>query len=1522
MLDFFKVDRHYRNQFGDNVFTWKQYARDEGIDRPDEGIDLVAKQRDGTRCGIQCKCYAPDGSIDLKAVSTFISACGTYDMKRRILVYTGEHITEKAEFHLKKNNCSILTSETLRSASVDWSRFPRLAARKPFELQDYQQKAFNKTISGFYNNDRGQLIMACGTGKTLVSLRVAEKVAPKSGLILYLVPSITLIQQSMRAWSENRKTESYYIGVCSDKSVAGEDGSITELECPVSTKPDDLKQYIGNRPPGKMTVIFCTYNSIQVVADALGRGAIDLALCDEAHRTIGGADQSFFTKIHENSVIKVRKRLYMTATPKIFTDKIRKAADAQEKKVYAMDDTEAYGPVFHELKFDEAVHKYKALSDYRVRIAFIDPKFMDPELQSSMANEEGLLPLSAQNKMVALWHSLLHPDYDEKKTRLLQRVIVFSNTINASKLFAGDIQTERKGDGFSDVVKKVKELKFTDRGVDVKHVDGKTRALERKKQLRWLEESNNDPNSCRLLSNARCLSEGVDVPALDGVVFMEPRRSMVDVVQSVGRVMRKHDTKDCGYVILPVAIPANEDINKTLDDGKTWKVVWEVLNALRSHDPNLAAQINQLILEKKISRDGRIGEKIRLASITDRPDDPEYQRFLDRFYSNMSSKLVEKVGDINYYDKYGKTIGDTAHEIQDRIKKKISSSAQMQRHLDHFHGGLRQIVNDDVTKDEAIRMIGQHIVMSRVFDMMFSGKFSSHNPMSQILEKVAGKFGLQEELERLEPFYADVAREISVIDTREKRQDFIKKIYSNFFASAAKDETEQHGIVYTPVEIIDFIINSVQVLLERNFGRGFDHRDIKVLEPFAGTGTFVSRLLESTHIGDNLYKKYKNDIFANEMILLAYYIAAVNIETTYSSLQNGKYVPFEGINYTDTIKHNARHREGQQHRQEQSNLSEDFAPIQKRMRYQKESHVDVIFGNPPYSAGQDDFNKDAPNKKYPVLDERIKNTYTVKIPHLGATAKTSLRDSYIRSIRWASDRIGKSGIIGFITNAGFIRSEAGAGIRARLEEEFNEIWCFDLRGKKGMEGDGRNIFEYVGQSTGGTTVSTVILLLVKNPLKQTHVIKYTKLESKYYSGKDKRDRVKELKSMSGINDWQIIKPDKHYDWLDQRRDEFSNYAPIGNKETKMGNGNAIFKTYSRGIGTSRDVWAYNSSKKTLTKNMNVHINYCVKHGPKKPKNIDSLQAKWTANLTTRLQQTLPKFQYDKMRISSYRPFFKQWLYFDFIFNESQGLMFKFFPEPDSENFAIIVPHKFAGEFSTFITNITPDLEIIHHGQCFPMYVYESKKRKENITDSALKEYRDHYNDMTITKQDIFYYVYGMLHHPAYKTKFANNLSRELPHIPMAPDFVAFKNIGQRLAKLHLNFDACNRYSLGKPRFNPKKFTKLDFGKKEAGRDDGRASIPDQSVIKADGAVLFENIPDIRYKVNGRTPTAWIVDRYRKTTDVASGITNDPCTGADIVGIIERAVYVGTESDRLIEQLPREFEPKNWKPKKTGMDGFL
>ena len=1507
---FLKTDKLYANRFH-KVWLWKSWPKNDGADT---GIDLIAEQTDGELCAIQCKCYADDGNLDMKTVATFLAKASSLKLKHKILVYTGDSLTNHAKKVLTDSKTTIITPEHFRQSSIDWTHFPNISIRKnPKKLRLHQQSALDDVLTGLKSHDRGKMIMACGTGKTMTALHIAEKYAGKGSVVLYLVPSISLILQSMREWSENSTIPHRYIAVCSDKST-GEDGTITELESPVSTDAETLKPFVKNSSPDHMTVIFSTYHSIKVIEDTMKGKKLHLVFCDEAHRTTGTEGKSYYTRIHDDKHLHVEKRIYMTATPRVYSDAIKSLGKRKDKIIYSMDDNEKYGPEFHKLNFFDAVHKHKILADFKVKIAIVDADKVDKDFQQSVADKDKSMPLDERTLLAAVWHGLRFPHDDESSPKLLQRVIAFCNRIDRSEMFAGVMKDPSNNDrSFVGVVNEINKVKKIKDSVEVRHIDGKDNALHRRKEMRWLDESSLDPGTCRIVSNAKCLSEGVDVPSLDGVIFLNPRKSVVDVVQSVGRVMRSAKGKDYGYVILPVAIPAGIKYDEAMNDNKTFKVVWEVLNALRSHDEEFAREINKLILDKRPEVTGNVTPRISVSVIGDDDSDKEP---ISTLFDKIKSKIIEKVGDVNYYDKYGQQIGKAANTIESRLKNKIEHDAIAKQEIQSLHTGLKTMINDAVSMDDTIKVTAHHMVLSRVFDSLFQGEFTSHNPISIAFDHVIKKIKFDEELEDLTDFYKDVDEELKNIKSRGSRQAFIKKIYGNFFESADKKSTEKHGIVYTPVEIIDFIINSVQHILKKEFNTEFNDRSVKVMDPFTGTGTFLTRLLESGFIQENMYEKYKHDLIANEMILLAYYIATVNIETTYQSLRKGhKYVPFGGISYTDTLKLNPRYRDDERHRTESTTLDNLFKSAQGRIRLQKSTHVHVIIGNPPYSSGQSNYNESNPNIKYDVLDERIGSTYAEKTT---VHAKNALYDSYVRSIRWASDRIGTSGIIALVTNASFLKSETAQGIRASLENEFDYIWCYDLRGNARTQGDlrrseGGNIFD------SGSRAPVAIILLVKTTKNKKCVIKYHDIGD-YITREEKLKIIQNIKSIQNIKNWNIVKPDKHNDWINQRDDKFTEYLPMGSSKSKSRIDHTIFRFYSRGIGTSRDVWAYNSSTNELSKNMKRHIVYCNTQNLNSPK-LDPKNAKWTNELSNRLKKQKSNFDKNKIRIALYRPFFKQNLYYDRTFINSIHRIPQFFPEKYSKNPVICISDKGKiGMFSTLITDITPDLHIIEQSQCFPLYVYENNKDKKlNITDSTLFEYRKYYSDKKISKKDIFYYVYGMLHHSGYKQKFTNNLSRELPHIPMAQNFWKFSNIGKKLTDLHLNFDTGNKYDLGKPKNNIKNFHKLSFGTIK--ENNKRKS--DKTKLFIDGVDLFDNLPNIEYTINGRTPIEWIVDRYKITTDKESGIINDPCTGFDIVSHIERAVYIGVESDKLINDLSKEeFEPKNWKPSKSGLDAHI
>jgi len=930
-----------------------------------------------------------------------------------------------------------------------------------------------------------------------------------------------------------------------------------------------------------------------------------------------------------------------------------------------------------------------------------------------------------------------------------------------------------------------------------------------------------------------------------------------------------------------------------------------------------AKEINSLILDKKTENTSSVTNRISVSILDDQNSDSPP---ISDMFEKIKSKLIQKVGDINYYEKYGAKLGDASRTVEARLRNKLETSDELKTELVKFHTGLKEIINDGIDENEAIRVISQHVILSRVFDVLFSGEFTSHNPISQILDKVSQKFGLSEELEELEGFYEDVKREVSEITTKEARQNFIKTIYGNFFTSTSKQETEQHGVVYTPVEIIDFIIHSVEEILNKNFDIGLNDRSVKVLDPFTGTGTFLTRILESGLITDNLYEKYKHDLYANELILLAYYIATVNIETTYSNLRkSGKYIPFDGMSYTDTLRLNSQYRENKRHRQEDQSLDGTFKIAHERIRNQRGAHVHVIVGNPPYSKGQSAFGNYNPNLSYPQLDKRIQDTYAKKTE---TSNKISLFDSYVRSLRWASDRIGDEGIIAFVTNSSFIDSTTARGIRACLMDEFNDVWCFNLRGNQRTQGEiskqeGGKIFG------SGSRAPVAIIFLIKNPKTKSHVLNYKDIGD-YLTRNEKLQIIKNAKSIEGVKDWIKIKPNKNFDWINQRIDKFNLYTPICIKKNKLNNENSIFKTFSLGIVSARDSWVYNFSKKEISKNMKHCIDYCNKQNLNKKDFDKKIHEKklvsWTYDLKNRLRKQKPVYAENKIRTALYRPFCKQFLYYDETFIERPRSFNTFFPEKNSKNIMIIIPTKSgANHFSPFITDTISDLHVLFNSVCFPLFVYDKEKKKmtSNITETTLKDYQTFYKDNKITKEDIFYYVYSLLHHKGYQKKYSANLGKEYPHIPMAPKFWNFSDSGKKLSSLHINYQDGKMYDLGNPKNKVLgNISKMSFGRKKI----NEKNVRNIQEIWVNGLLLFDNLPDSNYRVNGRTPMEWIVDRYRHTVDSNNKIVNEPLN-MDIVSLIKKIVFLSIESEKIINDLPTEFESSNWEPKKIGLDKF-
>lgn len=1178
---YFENDPVQRSQYT-KVWTFSDWAKENGLDGKDTGIDLVAKLADEDGyAAIQCKFYKPTHRVQKGDIDKFLSASGTKHFVRRIVVDTTEvDWGETAEATIASQVVPVVRIglNGLRDSAIDWSIFEasnevKLLNKK--KLRSHQQDALAAVEAGFKEQDRGKLIMACGTGKTYTALKIAERIAGKGKRVLFLVPSLALISQTVREWTKDTEIELRSYAVCSDTQVGKRRASandiaeiaIYELEIAATTDPKRLAERASSEDAERMTVIFSTYQSISVItaAQEAGLQAFDLIICDEAHRTTGvkiaGEEDSNFIRVHDNKYVNGLKRLYMTATPRIYGENAKAKAAEASVKLCDMDVEADYGPTFFTLGFSWAVEN-GMLTDYKVVVLAMDEALVNRSVQTRLA-EDNELKLDDATKIIGCYKALMKQGEDNDfgvDTKPMRRAIAFCKDIKSSELIArefGAVVDEFNGTSVIDDNDK-------DHAVcDVRHVDGTFNAKTRGALLHWLGDEI-DKNEIRILSNARCLSEGVDVAALDAILFLHPRKSQIDVVQSVGRVMRRADDqgKKLGYVILPIVIPANKTPEQALDDNENYRVVWQILNALRAHDDRFDATINKLELTndtggqieviavadnlpaQRTHAEGAGLGKGGASDDVDFGDDKTQRRteeqlkfIFDEFPAAIRAKIVQKCGRRTYWEDWAKDIGKIAQKHIERINAILDTGAEERGVFEEFLTEIRDDLNAAVTEDEAIEMLAQHLITKPVFDALFEDyNFAAQNPVSQAMQKVVSVLepkNIQKEAEDLEGFYASVRRRASGIDSAEGKQKIIVELYDKFFKTAFPKLTEKLGIVYTPVEVVDFIIHSVNDILQKEFGETVGSRNVHIIDPFTGTGTFVTRLLQSGLIdAADMEYKYKNEIHANEIVLLAYYIAAINIEATYHSISGNDYTPFTGICLTDTFEMY----------ESDDMVAALMADNSERRTRQKELDIRVIIGNPPYNVADT-------GVEYKDLNARLADTYVARTK---AANKNSLYDSYVKAIRWASDRIGDSGVVGFVTNGGWIDGNAMDGMRKCLQEEFTNIYVFNLRGNQRTSGElskreGGKIF---GQ---GSRAQVAVFFLVKNPNATAHGNIYYNDIGDYLTREQKLAKIAAYKSIEGIAGaaaWEVVVADEYGDWINKRDTTFNQYILIGDKRAK------------------------------------------------------------------------------------------------------------------------------------------------------------------------------------------------------------------------------------------------------------------------------------------------------------------------------------------------------------------------------------
>ena len=1594
---------------------WVEKYQPEGTRKTDTGIDLVAIDFEGKFTAIQCKNYSPDHRIQKSDIDSFFTASGKKIFSHRVIVTTTDHWSENAAASLNDQQppVTVIDRSALENSLIDWSSFQpsqevKIRAKKT--LREHQISALNAVKAGLQTANRGKLIMACGTGKTFTSLKIAEEIAGKGKNVLFLVPSLALLSQSLTEWTQEAAIPLHSFAVCSDSDVGKQHKNnddlvqtqIHELQYPATTNADSLLKAVTIRHNDEaMTVVFSTYHSIDVIHQAQQKGLppFDLVICDEAHRTTGASfdddeNESAFVRIHHNDYINAHKRLYMTATPRIYTEDAKKTEGVV---VYSMDDKNLFGDELYTINFSSAV-KRGLLVDYKVLVLAVEESHINRRLEYLLNRENNEIQVDDAAKIVGCWKALSKYGVENDLTddsQPMKRAVAFCQVIEkdykgskhkvSSKAIAEMFDTvvtayqEQEIEALNEINPELSLNQSLTLKCEAEHVDGSMNASEKSSKINWLKADSGE-KTCRILSNVRCLSEGVDVPALDAVLFLTARNSQVDVVQSVGRVMRKAEGKKRGYVILPVVIPANKTPEEALNDNENYRVVWQVLNALRSHDDRFDAMLNKMEFDgaakdkievisviseifrkqtkkqqankKKYDKSGRGQHSIGNKSDDFEGEQLDLQFEVGELERALVAKIVKKCGNRTHWEDWAADVAKIAQTHIDRINAVLENpqNTAQREAFNAFANELRDDLNNAISDSDVVEMLAQHLITKPVFDALFANdNFSAHNPMSMALQETIDKLQGQNianaETKRLQEFYESIQLRVSNIQSPEGKQRIIKELYESFFNNAFPKMQERLGIVYTPIEVVDFILHSVEDVLQQEFNASLADDGVQILDPFTGTGTFITRLLQSGLIPiDKLPNKYQQ-IHANEIVLLAYYIAAINIESVYHALlaQNEQadeakkqgYQPFKGICLTDTF----------QLYEKEDLVDAILEENSARRKRQKKLDIQVIIGNPPYSAGQTNANDNNANVAYPLLDQRISDTYA---KFSTSTNKNSLYDSYIRAIRWASDRIKNKGVIAFVTNGGFIDSNSADGMRYCLKEEFSRLYIFHLRGNARTSGEQRrkekdNVF---GQ---GTRTPIAISILVRNPSAKEQGKIYFHDIGDYLTREQKLEKISEFNSIKGIfqqNAWQEIIPDTFNDWLNQRDTNFTQNIAIGDK---TGNEpSVIFDNYSRGIASARDVWVYNFSKNNLSKNMLSMINFyneqvdIFQSAKKRNKNIEvksiidfnPQKISWNyTDIKKRIPQGI-KLEYEQSSInkSLYRPFTKSYLYFNKELNDAIYQIPKIFPTPTAENKVICVTGLGVTKaFSAIISSVIPDVQLLANGQCFPLYLYEEDKKEQGkyhrtdaITDQGLAYFTEYYADFNIQKEDIFYYIYGLLHSGEYRQRYADNLKKQLPRIPRVKnvkDFWQFVQAGRALAELHLHYDQVPMYdgvlfsgglkiiedklTGGGIAFKPEDFyvEKMKFVKKA-----------DKSKVKYNEKFTIENIPleAFDYIVNGKSALEWVMERQSVKVDKDSGLINDANDWAKEtmnnpkypLELFLRVITVSLKTREIVKNLPK------------------
>lgn len=1546
----------------------------------DKGIDIVITTSNKEYIAVQCKFH--QNSISYNDISPFLtqllSGVGEVRFKKGIIISTSNLTSEaiKAIEQIRSTGMGIdideITEEDFIYSRIDWEKFDPTKTEDEIPLCDkkkprsHQTEAIEKTKEYFSNpkNARGKLIMACGTGKTYTSLKIMEALDPK--ITLFLAPSIALLSQTFREYAQEKSEPFYASIVCSDdktgqsKNEDNDDIKFSELPIKPSTRLEDiLSTYEKAQKENKRFIIFSTYQSALRIKEAqeAGLGEIDLIICDEAHRTVGAMystnerdDKNAFTLCHNDENIKAKKRLYMTATPKVYSESSKAKAKESDNIIYSMDDAKTFGEEIYTLNFERAI-ALDLLTDYKVIILAVRSENLSgvtnsvnkkisqleakgTKLDKKLINNEFVCKIVGTHKGLAK-QDLIALDDENKEdndlknkrdTFVSQRAISFCKSIQTSKNITNSFKTIMKC-----YDEELKKKSFKNLEINIDHVDGTMNCEERLEKLKNLNQF--QPNTCKVLSNARCLSEGVDVPALDSVIFFDGKSAMVDIIQAVGRVMRKAKNKKRGYIILPIALTESEI--KNLDEAvknTNFKNIWKVLKALRSHDTSL---VDEATFKEKIKIFGSDDEKnpddeeeLKKDKTEHQNDPKEAQKtlfdaiLLQDLANAVYNVMPTKLGDRNYWENFAKKTGNIAKTLNNRLKELFGKNPEI---FDNFLTSLRDNIHQSIKEDEALDMIISHIITKPIFDALFGDNIK--NPIAKALDKMVLKLsdlGLEGETKDLKNLYESVKTEAVRAKSPKSQQELIKNLYNTFFKEAFRKQSEKLGIVYTPIEVVDFILRATNGILKKHFNTDFNDKNITIFDPFTGTGSFIARLLSKDNdlISDEALKeKFLNHLFAFDIVLLSYYIALINItqaaQNRDSSLKN-----FKNIALTDSLDY----------LEEKSDkgvfpLFEDLKENKEIKTTLANQKIQVIIGNPPYSSGAKSENDNNQNLSHPKLEKRVYETYGKN-----STAKVgkTTRDSLIHSIRMASDLLKDKGVLGFVVNGSFIDSKSADGFRKCVAQDFAHLYALNLRGNARTSGEvfkkeGGKIFD------SGSRATVAIIFFVKDASVQNSAIHYYEVED-YLKREAKLHLLAGFENLESVP-FKEITPNDKGDWINQRNDDFEKLIPL-KRDKQLKILNTIFDLDSNGVKTNRDPWVYNFSPKNLMqsvqncidtynadlKRFNERFREAFKQRTKGVKKADlykhlndqeittdKTKIAWTCGLKQGFirNENLPESGMECVRLALYRPFNKQWLYWDKTWNDRQYQLPKIFPDKSAHNVVINIGCGNGKDFSALVSDFISDFSLISPNQAYPLYDYDDLGNRYNaISGYALNLFRKHYQDNAIVEEEIFYYIYAIFHHKGYLEKYKNSLAKEAPRVALSEDFKELSILGKELAELHLNYESGEMHTSVKHNL-------LENAEMEGYYD----VVKMKKDKKGDSIIYNRNITITKipkkafdYVINGKSAIDWVIERYSITTDKDSLIENNPndyAGGKYVFELLCRVIKLSEKSVDLIEKISKK-----------------